>query len=646
VISAIIPGKCPCVLQMADRWLAFEVLFSGYLSRKVKKLKDMKKGYNIVQNIIHLLGMVYKHYKIVFLFILLEMFCNGLLPLFGLYLPKLAVELVLENQGLNHALFTLGGFAIIYVLLQCINSVASQGKYPFQNAMRHVYTELCFYKTFECDYTMMESSTGQTWYEKARSVLEGGGSAPTQMLNSVASLISGLISFVFIFGIISNLSLYILALLVLLSAANYFLDSFALRYEKSQRDATADLRKKTSYMERSMSDIGAAKDIRIYHFPLLFSSINQSLLRRMFIIYKKIQNRYFLSGSLKMLITLCRDGVAYAYCIKQVINGIITVPNFILYMGAIASFSAWMNGIVSNVLTLKRENPRMNDLRTFFEYINKFDPEKPFPISAIMHPIEIEFKNVSFQYTDDTPKILDQLSFHIHANEKVALVGVNGAGKTTIVKLLCGFYKTTEGEILINGYNINLFKRADLYTLFSAVFQEICILPLTVGENITFGDVNESDEKKLLQCLEIAGIKDEIMKTDKKLATPMLKAIDENGIILSGGQQQKLLLARALYKDAPILILDEPTAALDPIAESEVYEKFHEVTKNKTAIYISHRLASTRFCDTIFMLKGGRIIESGSHKDLIAKNGEYAYMYNIQSHYYKQEDKSVWKTTR
>ena len=601
-----------------------------------------EKRYNIVQNIIHLLGMAYKHYKIVFLFIMLEMICNGLLPLFGLYLPKLAVELVLENQGLNHAMLTLGGFAAAYVLVQCINSVASNGKYPFQNNLRMVYTQSLLMKALDCDYNIMETSEGQTWYEKAKSTINNGDqSATSQMFNATTRLISGLISFVFVFGIISNLSLYIVALLLLLSVIGYFSDNSAVNYEEKQWQLFGDLRKKRAYMERAMADTTAAKDIRVYNLKFLFWNINENLLERTFSYLTKVKNRYFLSGSIKTLITLCRDGVAYVYCIRQVTNGSITIPEFVLYMGAIASFSAWLNNIITNIITLKRENIRLNDLRAFFEYTNKFDPENPLPIKTIATPIEIEFKNVGFRYTEDTPKILDGLSFHIRANEKAALVGVNGAGKTTIVKLLCGFYKVTEGEILINGYNIDLFKRADLYTLFSAVFQDICILPVTAGENISFLKATESDEKRLLRCLEIAGIKDEIMKHDKKLNTPMLKAIDENGIILSGGQQQKLLLARALYKNAPLLILDEPTAALDPIAESEVYEKFHEVTENKTAIYISHRLASTRFCDKILMLKEGRIIESGSHDELIAKNGEYAYMFEIQSHYYKQEGETA-----
>jgi len=600
-------------------------------------LKTKEKGYNIFQNIIHLLGMAYRHYKIVFLFILLEMVCNGLLPLFGLYLPKMAVELVLENQGLDHAMLNLGVFALAYVLVQCINSLASNGKYPFQNTLRMVYTQSLFMKALDCDYAIMETSEGQTWYEKAKSAINNGDqSATSQMFNATARLISGLISFIFVFGIISSLNIFIVALLLVLSAIGYFADNAAVNYEEKQWNLFGDLRKKRGYMERAMADTTAAKDVRAYNLKPLFWSINENLLQRTFGYLTKVKNRYFLSGTAKTLIALLRDAIAYAYCIWQVVNKSIAIPEFVLYMGAIASFSTWLNDIISNIITLKRESIRIDDLRAFFEYTNKLDPEKPLPIETITRPLEIEFKNVSFRYAEDTPNILDGLSFHIGANEKTALVGVNGAGKTTIVKLLCGFYKATEGEILINGYNIDLFKRADLYTLFSAVFQDICILPVTVSENITFSKSSECDEERLLDCLEIAGLKDEIMKYDKKLHAPMLKAIDEDGIVLSGGQQQKLLLARALYKDAPILILDEPTAALDPIAESEVYEKFHEVTANKTAIYISHRLASTRFCDKILMLKDGRIIETGTHDELISQNGEYAYMFKIQSHYYKK----------
>lgn len=586
--------------------------------------------------------MVYKHYKIVFVFILLEMVCNGILPLFGIYLPKLAVQLVMEKQPLSHALWVLGTFSICYIIVQCVNSIAAYGKYPFQNGMRMVYNRLLFFKALDCDYSVMETKEGQTLYQKAQSTLRNGdGSATSVILNSVVSLISGAITFVFIFGIIAKLNILIVVLLIVLTVLSYHINRKAQSFADNKRDTDADLQKKSDYVERAMSDISGAKDIRIYNLSQMFLNIRDELLDKIMSLKTKIQNRYFVANTLNLLIAVIRDGVAYIYCIWQVIHGEIAMSDFVLFMAAIASFSGWLNTIVDNINVINRENVRLNDLRTFHECTNKLDPNEPLSISNISNSVDIEFKNVSFRYTDDTPNILEDLSFHIKANEKIALVGINGAGKTTIVKLLCGFYQASEGEILLNGHNINAFKRTDLYSLFSAVFQDICILPLTVAENIAFKKTDKETEEKILHCLEIAGLKDEIEKYSKKLNTNMLKVIDDDGIVLSGGQQQKLLLARALYKNAPVLILDEPTAALDPIAESEVYEKFNEMTKNKTAIYISHRLASTRFCDRILMLKEGRITESGKHDQLMSKNGDYAYMFEVQSHYYKEEVEEI-----
>ena len=238
-------------------------------------MKDKEKGHSIAQNVIHLLGMAFKHYKIVFLFIALEMICNGLLPLFGLYLPKLAVELVLENQGLNHAMYTLGIFAAAYVPIQCINSLAKNGKYPFQNSMRFIYTRALFEKALDCDYSIMETSEGQTWYEKAKSTVNNGDqSATSQIFYAVTHLISVLISFAFIFGVISSLNIYIVLLLIALSVINYFLDFSAAQHEEKQWNIFGDLRKKRAYMEKAMADTVAAKDIRVYNLKYLFDNIN------------------------------------------------------------------------------------------------------------------------------------------------------------------------------------------------------------------------------------------------------------------------------------------------------------------------------------------------------------------------------------
>ena len=255
-------------------------------------------------------------------------------------------------------------------------------------------------------------------------------------------------------------------------------------------------------------------------------------------------------------------------------------------------------------------------------------------------PPEIEFRNVSFSYGQAEPEIFRNLNLTIRPGEKIALVGANGAGKTTLVKLLCGLYEPDEGQILIGGVDRNLFPREEIYRLFSAVFQEQLILPFTVGENLAMDRAERIDGRRAWEALNKAGLGDLFRQRGIGLKSYMTKVMMENGVELSGGERQRFLLARALYKDGPILVLDEPTAALDPIAESRIYARYNQYSQGKTALFISHRLASTRFSDRIVLLEKGRIAEMGTHEELMRAQGAYAKMYEIQSSYYrgKEED--------
>lgn len=268
-------------------------------------------------------------------------------------------------------------------------------------------------------------------------------------------------------------------------------------------------------------------------------------------------------------------------------------------------------------------------------------------ISELTLPVEITFQDVSFSYSvPDTAcgdvskdkavsgQIFRHFNLTIHGGEKVALVGVNGAGKTTFVKLLCGIYEPQEGRILLNGIDRREFPRAEVYRLFSAVFQEKFLPPFLVGESVSLQA--EWNEERVWKALGDAGLRESF--TDRGITSDSYygKDIDEAGVELSGGQEQRFLLARALYKDAPILVLDEPTAALDPIAESKIYDSYLKFSENKTALFISHRLASTRFSDRILLLEGGRVLEEGTHEELIARGQRYAEMFQVQSSYYEK----------
>ncbi len=248
----------------------------------------------------------------------------------------------------------------------------------------------------------------------------------------------------------------------------------------------------------------------------------------------------------------------------------------------------------------------------------------------------IEFRNVSFRYPNTEAYALKNVSTTLRPGKKQALVGANGAGKTTFVKLLCRLYDPTEGEILLNGKDIREYDREEYLRLFSFVFQDFRLFAFSLGENIAAG--GEVDSARAEECIRKAALEDRYRTLPDGLATFLYRDISENGVEPSGGEAQKIALARALYKDAPVIVLDEPTAALDPVAEEQVYEGFSGMTGNRTAVYISHRLSSCRFCDEITVFDGGRIVQQGTHAELLKeKDGKYLEMWNAQARYYVRE---------
>ena len=380
-----------------------------------------------------------------------------------------------------------------------------------------------------------------------------------------------------------------------------------------------------------LGDYKTGKEIRLYKEQDLIDSIaTQKILTDGETTLRKISMRTAKSSSfIAILGALVGFGV-YLFIGVKGLFGLFGIGSLVLYCGSfmqiISGIMMFANtlGKLKEILPLARDYFKILEAESTMVYGNrKLDLSNGF---------EIEFNNVSFKYPKNDNYVLKHINLKIRSGEKLAVVGRNGSGKTTFIKLLCRLYDVDEGEILINGINIKEYTRDSLNTLYSVVFQDYKILSLTVADNISASD--ECDKAKLYSALEKANIKNRIEAMLQKEKTYLYKDLDKSGVEISGGEAQKLALARALYKDSPIVILDEPTAALDPIAENEIYSRFNSFVENKTAIYISHRLSSCAFCDRIAVFDNAALIETGTHNELLSANGRYAELWNAQASYY------------
>ncbi len=485
-----------------------------------------------------------------------------------------------------------------------------------QHRLRSYYRNLLFGKTLDCDYEHVESPQWQDQYEQARlmSVNWGPWSATTLMSEGAVKICGALVSFCLYGGIIAAINLWLLVFLIGLSVLNFLALRRAQKYEMSRLAERSGIQRRLAYMTEQAQDMHLGKDLRLYEMTGWIQQHYHHYRDAHYRLRKDVQNHYWYGAFVEAVTLFLRDGAAYLYFLWEAAGGRMTPGDFVLACNAV---------------------PPLNRMRAYLEAADEPEPNPAADLPPAGESVAIEFRDVCFSYQGKN-QVLDHFSLTIEPGEKIALVGVNGAGKTTIIKLLCGFYKPDSGRILIGGNDVSSYKKEDLYSLLSPVFQEATILPFTVAENVSLQMEGRTDKARVRECLKRVGLWEAVSRMPEKEDSLLMNLEKKGGNGLSGGQQQKLLMARALYKDARLLFFDEPTAALDPIAESETYELFHSLSGEKTSIYISHRLASTRFCSRVIYLENVRVKASGSHEELLLSCPEYAEMYAVQSHYYKK----------
>ncbi len=605
-----------------------------------KKIKGRKK-YGMVSNVIYNMKASKIWDKKLFYYQLLMIFPDVAAAGLGVLLPAELVRGLEEKWDMMPLLFSvfLSAFGIwVFEMLR-----EGMQEYLYRNSLSfHLYYEkCCFDKVMNMDYEMLENPQRRELMENAWNVVRNEFGIRNSFLN-LPKLLGGILGAGLYGFLIGRESLLLLFILILNMSVSFLLLSFVQKkygkYHKNLGRFTA----KASYISRQSMEKAAGKEIRIYQMMDWFMHKYEDCLKEIDNIYGHIHNWYFVKGAAEAIFSVLTEGFSYGYLLYRMVQGRIDAPEFVFYMGLLGGFGSYFGQAVYGVLSLNSVDTSISYIRKFLDLSeslwNREGIGERKLASLKKDGLKVELRQVGYTYPGAKEPVLSDISLVIHPGERLALIGLNGEGKTTLVKLLCGFYHHTEGEILLNDIPAEKFKREEYYELVSVLFQDYCMLPVTLDKNLTGCSGEEIDREKLTWALRMSGFYEKYESLPEKGETLLVREANKEALDFSGGERQKMLFARALYKEAPFVILDEPTAALDPIAENELYMKFGEAVNGRTCVYISHRLSSTRFCDRICLLSNGRIAEEGTHEELMEKRGKYAGIYEVQSQYYKEQD--------
>ena len=557
-------------------------------------------------------------------------------PLVSSYFSKYLIDSI----GAGKPFADLAWIVVFFITASLTLNVLSNFINARCNSRRYYPT--CVYQT-EMGYTQgyktdFENHEKQD-YKKISGYAWRDASSGNCALEFIWTDLSG--ALIHLLGIVTYASLLafinpiVFVVVIIVSILSYFTTLWQNKYYEKHKHLWEKESRKAGYLGGLSENLQVAKDIKLYGLEEWLNKMMSDYRAHIIMWNKRCRLRGLWASILAGLMTLIQNGVAYVVLIGMLLAGSLSAGDFVFYFGIVGSVAGFLHGVVGDVAKLNKRADKIAYYREFYDYPNKFNYGKGCELPT--EAVTIELRDVWYKYDGAEDYTLKGINLTLQAGESLALVGVNGAGKTTLVKLICGFYRPTKGEILVNGKLIDEYNIHEYYTMISAVFQEIRPVCFTMFEYVASADINRPTAREdAVTAMKLAGIWEKIESLENGIDTHLMKGIYDDGVDLSGGEMQKLVLARAIYKNGSVLILDEPTAALDPIAENNLYLQYRELTHGKTSIYISHRFASTRFCDRILLLGDGIIKESGTHDELMAQNGQYAYMFGVQAKYYKE----------
>ena len=594
--------------------------------------------YSVLNNINYVYKESMKRYPRIRWFLIVNFFTEILVPISAILITTLLVYSLTNDVSVTTYVLYIVGMIVLTYIFESLR-YWSNFRYSFENTFTRNSTFLTRIAEHQLttDYINVEANGRKKIIAKAFEAISGNYVGIENLMRQTPLVLINLVGLIIYGVLIAMFVPVILGILFLMTAVNYYLTKKANTYLAKVKNKLSDEFNEMYYLSKDVTNPNYGKDIRLYNLGVWFDKLFVTLTKNRTNIVKPIERRFLFANLSNTIFLFIRDFVGYVVLLGLVINNEIDLATFTFLIGTVAGFSMWLNGFTRSFNAVRSSNVSVNDYRTCITIPSSFK-ETGVSLEGLKYPLTIEFKDVTFSYPHAEKPTIENLSFKIEQGEKIALVGNNGAGKTTIIKLLCRLYQPESGVIYINDIDISSFNIDEYMSLLSVVFQDSEPLSLTIENIIACSQKEDVDKKKLWSSIAEAGLKEKVASLKNKEETYITKMFDKSGIRLSGGETQKLMLARSLYKNAPLLILDEPTAALDPIAEESLYLKYENLIKDSTSIFISHRLSSTKFCDRILFLEDGAIVEEGSHENLMMLHKKYREVFDIQAKYYKEGD--------
>lgn len=566
---------------------------------------------------------------------ILTILVNTISPFVMVIFPKFILDEVFGGRDISKIIFYISLMSALTIIFGLLNAVLTNKLHFLSMQIKSRLRMEMSKKVTLIDYWMLEDANILNIKQQATNFLESDVDIAIYTLPSLAASILSCIGYVFI---ISTFNILVVVIMLLVILLNSIIQSRIEKYAYEYRTEMAPTERKIAYFIMNVPSQKFAKDIRLYNLSQWLYEKYKAQLNTTDNAYKKVFDKRTFGSVLTTSTNVFQTILIYVWLIYGVINKGLTVGDFTMYLSAITNFSTSVTGVFSSWVKISQIRYGLDDYITFMnlpdsELVVNDNADSTNVIDT--NNISIEFKDVWFKYPNKDDYAIKNLSIKINSLEKISIVGENGAGKTTFIKLLTRLYTPTQGEIFINGVDINSININEYRKLFSVVFQDFTIFAFSIKENIALADTDSKEANdKVHSAIKDIHFDNKISNLKNSIDTYIETTFDASGIQLSGGESQKLAIARAIYKDAPIVILDEPTAALDPRAEYEIYSDFSQMVEGKMSFFISHRLSSSRFCDKVIVFKKGEIIEYGSHFDLIEKNGLYSELYNMQSQFY------------